>query len=221
MGGSGARLGVRIGDEEPVEEGIYCGGGGGQKTEMFENKRMYLGGLKPIREERGSGWVLWTESPPPQCSNRERNFRENPDAILAVSPPPPAPQLQPCPQGFRKKQSPLDIPCLLQSPRSLSWCRLRSCQSGEGEWGQPGKGLLCRRCAQRSTRQKGALFPPKQDLAWSSYHKGHAKDKEEPGSCGGPEVYRLNPQDEHPPPVETLSTLDPVFVPLAILPANC
>lgn len=143
MGGSGARLGVRIGDEEPVEEGIYCGGGGGQKTEMFENKRMYLGGLKPIRGERGRGWVLWTESPPPQCSNRERNFRENPDAILAVSPPPPppAPQLQPCPQGFRKKQSPLDIPCLLQSPRSLSWCRLRSCQSGEGEWGQPGKGL--------------------------------------------------------------------------------
>lgn len=52
VGGSGARLGVRIGDEEPVEEGIYCGGGGGQKTEMFENKRMYLGGLKPIREER-------------------------------------------------------------------------------------------------------------------------------------------------------------------------
>lgn len=83
------------------------------------------------------------------------------------------------------------------------------------------EGPLCRRCAQRSTRQKGALFPPKLDLAWSSYHKGHAKDKEEPGSCGGPDVYRLNPQDEHPPPVETLSTLDPVFVPLAILPANC
>lgn len=99
MGGSGARLGVRIGDEEPVEEGIYCGGGGGQKTEMFENKRMYLGGLKPIREERGRGWVLWTESPPPQCSNRERNFRENPDAILAVSPPhPPPPSSSPAPR---------------------------------------------------------------------------------------------------------------------------
>lgn len=81
------------------KKGFIEAEGGGQEAEMFENKRMYLGSLKPIRGERGRGWVLLMESPPPQSSNRERNFRENPDAILAV-PPPPVPALPP---GFQEE----------------------------------------------------------------------------------------------------------------------
>lgn len=91
-------------------------------------------------EERGVEGGFFGQSHPLLNAATERGISRRTLTPSWLSPPP-TPQLQPCPQGFRKKQSPLDIPCLLQSPRSLSRCRLRSCQSGEGEWGQPGKGL--------------------------------------------------------------------------------
>lgn len=59
MRGVWSRAGVRIGDEEPVEEEIFFffgrgwGQGQEQEVEIFENKRMRWGGLKPIRGEAG------------------------------------------------------------------------------------------------------------------------------------------------------------------------
>lgn len=60
--------------------------------------------------------------PYPQCSKKEMSFKENLDAILAGPP-----SSGPAPRVSRKKQSPLDIPSLLQSLRSLHWWSLRSC----------------------------------------------------------------------------------------------
>lgn len=119
------------GMRSPVEEEIFFflagdGGRGRSGRWRYLRTRGCVGEvLSQSEEKRGRGWVFLTESLPllnAACGRDEFQGESYPDAILAGPP-----QLQPRPEGFRKKQSPLDIPSLLQSLRSLSWGRLRSC----------------------------------------------------------------------------------------------
>lgn len=123
---------------------------------MFENKRMYLGGLKPIRGERGRGWVLRTESPPPQCSNRERNFKENPDAIPAVPLPPP-PSSSPAPRVSGRNNRLWTFLAFYSHPGACPGAGLGAASQGKVNGGSLGRASLQEVCSEINPSERSTV----------------------------------------------------------------